>query len=353
MKILINTPHLSKPGGVANHYKGLKEYWKQDVKYNYIGGRKWAPGVLILPYDFLKFFFLCWHGNYHAIILNPSLGIKAIKRDAVFLSIAKFFGIKVIVFFHGWNKQVADDITLKPAKFIKKYQKSDAFIVLASSFKKQLQEWTFTQPIFLSTTKVDNKLLNGFTIAKKRKNNTILFLARLEENKGIFIALSAFKLVLETHPNSTLLIAGTGSAFEEAQNMVKTENIPNVTFLGNITGFLLNETFSISTIYILPTTHGEGMPTSVLEAMAFGLPIISRPVGGLLDFFEENKMGFLIKSVNPQAYAAKIKYLLENEETRKIISKYNHQYAIEKFMASQVAFETEQILINSSKNGKL
>lgn len=43
-------------------------------------------------------------------------------------------------------------------------------------------------------------------------------------------------------------------------------------------------------IYILLSYH-EGMPTSVLEAMAFGLPIITRPVGGVVDFLSVEKWG--------------------------------------------------------------
>src|SRR5690554_1119643 len=40
MKILINTPDISLLGGVANHYKGLQSHWTENVKYNFVGGRK-------------------------------------------------------------------------------------------------------------------------------------------------------------------------------------------------------------------------------------------------------------------------------------------------------------------------
>jgi hypothetical protein len=74
MKILINTPDTSILGGVANHYKGLKSYWTEDVRYNFIGGRKGIPGSLVLIYDYLKFFFICLFVNYDVVVLNPSLG---------------------------------------------------------------------------------------------------------------------------------------------------------------------------------------------------------------------------------------------------------------------------------------
>src|SRR5690606_14828385 len=117
MKILINTPDISILGGVANHYKGLKNYWTEDVSYNFIGGRNDIPGSVILIYDFLKFILKCLFFQPDVIILNPSLGETAIKRDALYLRISKFLNIKTIVFFHGWNKDQEKIISENPGNF--------------------------------------------------------------------------------------------------------------------------------------------------------------------------------------------------------------------------------------------
>jgi len=345
MKILINTPDLSKHnGGVANHYIGLQPYWTQKVKYNFVGGRNGVPGPIILVFDYIKFFFRCLFGNYDVVLLNPSLGKTALKRDALFLKISKWFKIKTVVFFHGWNQTLADQIDDNPKQFQKQFQKADIFIVLASTFKKRLLYWGISSPIYLSTTKVNDELLDCFNIDNKPFDKSLLFLARIEKNKGIFTTLNAFKVVLETFPNAQLEIAGYGTALEKAKEYTHRENIKNVSFLGSIKGGALIHKFIHSSIYILPTTHGEGMPTSVLEAMAFGLPIISRPVGGLVDFFEEDKMGYLIESLQPEEYAEKIIHLLENKDMMKQIGKYNHEFAKDNFLASKVAMQLESIL---------
>jgi glycosyltransferase involved in cell wall biosynthesis len=86
------------------------------------------------------------------------------------------------------------------------------------------------------------------------------------------------------------------------------------------------------------------MPTSVLEAMAFGLPVITRPVGGLVDFFENDKMGYLIESLNPLDYAQKIDLLINDIEKANAIANYNMEYAHEYFLASKVARQLEKIL---------
>lgn len=85
------------------------------------------------------------------------------------------------------------------------------------------------------------------------------------------------------------------------------------------------------------------MPSSVLEAMAFGLPVITRPVGGLKDFFEDGKMGFITESKAPEAFADLMEKLITDCDDRKKIARYNQRYAREHFMASKVAKRIENI----------
>lgn len=343
MKILINTPELSLSGGVANHYRGLLPFWKMNVHYNYIGGRNKIPGILILPYDFVKFFFICLFGKYDLVVLNPSLGLTALKRDAVFLKIATFTKKKTIVFWHGWSPDVAKIINNNPNSFTKKYKLARLHLVLSSSFKNDLIKWGITSPIFLTTTKVDDRLLTNFTIQKKQNQEfTILFLTRIEVYKGIFIVLEACKQFLHQDSKIKLVIAGDGSQLDAAKEFVSNNNLCNVSFLGNLKGQQLIQAFKNANLYILPS-YSEGMPTSVLEAMAFGLPIITRPVGGLNDFFEDSKMGFLVESLDSNDFSEKIKYCINNNQLMDEISFYNYNYARRHFLGSQVAEKLEKI----------
>lgn len=346
MKILINTPDLSLSGGVANHYHGLRPFWKLKVHYNYIGGRKKIPGILILPVDYIKFFFICLFGKYDLIVLNPSLGQTALKRDAIFLKIAVFTKKKTVVFWHGWSPDIVERINNNPGGFKQKYQYASMHLVLSGGFKNDLVSWGIESPIKLTTTKVDDRLLANFDIQKKQVEEfTILFLTRVEVYKGIFILLEACKQFLKHDSGIRLVIAGDGSQLEAAKEFANKNNLLNVHFLGNVKGEQLIQAFTSATIYVLPT-YNEGMPTSVLEAMAFGLPVITRPVGGLNDFFEDGKMGYLIESLNPIDFAEKIAYLIENKELMHEMSLNNHSYAKAHFLGSQVAENLEQIFID-------
>jgi glycosyltransferase involved in cell wall biosynthesis len=341
-KTLIVTPDLTLLGGVANHYLGLKKYWTHEVEYITYGRRKFIPALIMLPIDFLRYLLKLVIDRPDIIIINPSLRYYQLIRDGLYLISAKLFKIEVITFIHGWDEKVVLKLLEKPFLFKNTYGKSKFIYVLAEKFRIRLVELNLNCPVLLTTTKVDDKLLTNFEInTRAGVIRNILFLARVELNKGIFISIDVFEEILKTHNYLTLTIVGSGGALERAKLYVLKKNIKNVFFKGALSGKALIQEYHKGNLYILPTTHGEGMPTSVLEAMAFGLPIITRPVGGLNDFFEEGKMGTLIESCNPFHYVSAIKNLIEHENKCKEIGVYNHRYAIENFLASKVARKIE------------
>ena len=343
MKVIINTPSIKESrGGVANHFKGLKNYWSKGVSYNIIGDRNGVPGLIILPFDLIKFLIIGFLKKPDIVVLNPSLGKTALKRDALYLKMAALFNAKIIVIFHGWNKNLENSITQNPKWFLRNFAGVDKFLVLSNEFRFKMQEWGVKTPIGLTSTKVDNDLLSNFEIENKKYNYNILFLARIEENKGIFTTIEAYAIVKKIFPLAKLTVAGEGKSLQKAKELVKEKSIPDIEFTGKISGNDLVSVFSASSIYILPTTHGEGMPTSILESMAFGLAVITRPVGGVKDFFKVRKMGFIIDDLDPKSYSNKIIELLKNKELLDQIGKYNHNYANEHFLASKVATSLEE-----------
>lgn len=89
--------------------------------------------------------------------------------------------------------------------------------------------------------------------------------------------------------------------------------------------------------------HYKGMATSVLEAMAFGLPILTCPVGGINDFFEESKIGFFIRPNSVDDIVQKTEWLMSHPNNIKEIVDNNFLFAKKHFLASSVVkrFETD------------
>lgn len=357
IRFIINTPDIKSPAGVSNHYLGLKDFFSDGAIYNqYKTGsyiRRTLSGYprfiqvtlrgFLMIRDVLKFVALIIRHKSPVILLNPSFGKKAMQRDELFLRIAKIFCCKVAVFIHGWDKAYFKEVMNGEIKLSRAWNKSDCFFVLASEFKQGLRDIGIKPPIHLTTTKVSDRLVEGFKRKPIDSVSNILFLARVTKEKGIYTTIDAFKIAKQLHGNLKLTVVGMGEELANAKNYVTEEGVPDVVFTGPLSGQELRKAFSEAHVYILPT-HSEGMPTSVLEAMAFGLPVITRPVGGLVDFFEEGHMGYLLESLDAKDYAERITSLVESPDLARTMSVYNEDYANRHFLASKVAKELESKL---------
>jgi glycosyltransferase involved in cell wall biosynthesis len=85
------------------------------------------------------------------------------------------------------------------------------------------------------------------------------------------------------------------------------------------------------------------LPISVLEALAFGMPVITCAVGGLADIFKDSEMGTFVPLRDPEAIAGAIDQMIGNREAMARIAEYNHAYAKEKFLAPRVAMRLLRI----------
>lgn len=341
LKILINTPDTTLSGGVANHYLGLASYWQNEVRYNTIGRRSnnfFGKGFLFFPYDILKFICILFFFQPDFVLFNPSFRKRAMPRDLFFLWIATFLNIKTGVFIHGWDYTYEDSFC--KSRWFHVLKKANVIFVLATEFKDKLVEMGITGKIDLTTTKVDDKLIEKFSNEERTNSvDNILFLSRIEKEKGIYVAIDTFEIIAKKFPKTKLTVVGSGSELNNVKNYSKEKSLHNIEYRGHLRGEELIKEFKNADVYLFPT-YAEGMPTSVLEAMAFGLPVITRPVGGLVDFFDK-KMGATIQSKCPKDFADAIIELIENPFKKKRISGYNHQYAKSNFMASYVAKNIE------------
>lgn len=341
MKILINTPSIHDLGGVANHYLGLKSYWTQRVRYNQLGAgkaRRW-----LVPITIIKFVWHCLVWRPEIVVLNPSMGGRALKRDFMYLRFAKWMGRRVAVFIHGFNLDYASRANWQWIG--RNLNKADGVIVLAQAFKDILESHGITAPIRLSTTKVLDTLVEGFDPScRTGEVKNLLFLARIERAKGVYEAADTFALLRQDFPHLTLTFVGDGTELPALKQHVKELGIEGIRFTGALSGDALRNEYLRANFFFFFTSYGEGMPTVVLEAMAFGLPVVTRKVGGLVDFFEDGQMGRITDSLQPRDFATLIRPYLTDSELVRRTSLYNHQYAKEHFMASRVAQQVEGIL---------
>ena len=351
MKILINTPYLRLQGGggVAGHYQGLKDYWTENIIYNTIGKRSRSnrfSAFFWLPIDIIKFVLRLIFYRPDVVVLNPSMAPNAVRRDMMYSKICRFFKLKPVIMFHGFNV----NLVKTQETSIVKWLNDDALVVfvLSRSFREWLVNHGVEVPVELTTTKIDDRLLDNFELSKRTgKINSILFLARATKEKGLFIAIDVFRKLSELNNELRFTVVGNGPDWEEAKRRAL-DISDKIRFTGELHGNELVKEFVNNDLYLF-TSYYEGMPASVLEAMAFGLPVVSRPVGALLDFFREGEMGYLVNSVDPEDFIGPICSLIDSPNISRNMSYINYAYVKKHYYASKVAQDFEALVKFYSK----
>ena len=349
-KVLILVPAETADGGVKNYYQVLKEHFSLPVSYHFRGARKWPyrgnlfSECLRLLKDYISFFNNVIAKNIQIVHINTSLGSRSIFRDLIFAIYAKMLRKKCIVFFRGWSNEAEELMKYKYKWLFKLYLKNtDALITLSQKSKNTLKSMGYKKNIYIETTLVDDKLLDEFNINNKLQKSynviTILFLARIEKEKGIFDIIKACDLLIQQGYSIRLLIAGSGRAEKDVLGKIK--NTEYIEFLGYVSGEDKSRTYRESDLYVLPS-YTEGMPTTVLEAMAFGLPVIVTPVGGLKDIIKEGVNGYFVQFGDSSMLAELIIKIINNINLIKRMALYNYNDA-QKYYASKVVKRIENI----------
>jgi len=129
----------------------------------------------------------------------------------------------------------------------------------------------------------------------KSSDNYFLYLGRLVREKGTSTLVDAFGKV---NSSAQLKIVGTGPLDDELKHQVKNNYISNIELLGYKTGNDLEDLIRNAKVIIVPSEWYENNPMSVIEAYAYGKPVIASNIGGLPEIVENGKTGFLFEPGN-------------------------------------------------------
>ena len=147
----------------------------------------------------------------------------------------------------------------------------------------------------------------------------ILFVGRHIERKGIEYLIKAAALL--DSEKFQVRIVGAGDLTEK----LKEQAPEQVLFLGKVSKEELAKEYQNANCFVLPSivdSRGdtEGLGVVLIEAVEYGVPIIASNVGGIPDVVIDKKTGLLVPEKNPEALAAAIKELAENEDLQKSLA---------------------------------
>jgi glycosyltransferase involved in cell wall biosynthesis len=348
----MTSPPANRSGGVTQYLRTLQPHFRSEIDYLTVGSRsdreRLGQSVVRLSGDWWRFARTLMRRRHELVHLNPSLGSKALLRDGMELLIAKTLGRTVVVFTHGWDKRcerILAGLLLPVFRWV--FCRADAFIVLGKEFERSLRSLGYRKAIFVEVAPIEEDLLTDEEEETahdrtKEQRFSILFLARMEKQKGVYEALETYRILQREYPFVEMTMAGEGPELERARDYAKSQGLTQVEFPGHLQGPAKRQAFRRGDAYLLPSWT-EGLPISLLEAMAQGLPLVARAVGGLPDFFQNGKMGFLTESREPEVFASLLSQLITNRALCSGIAHFNRVYAREHFRPTQVAARLEDI----------
>lgn len=183
------------------------------------------------------------------------------------------------------------------------------------------------------------------TVDKSKYNlpkeaHIIITIGKLSRAKGTLDIIKAAETVLEIFSNAYFFFVGHGD-IEKFKRACKEVILDKVRFLGAVSEEAKIDLLNSSDIFVLPS-YAEGMPISILEAMAIGLPIVSTKVGAIPEVVKENN-GILIESGDIAALGSAIGNLLKDELLRRRIGENNRLEIQTKYTLKRMAQDLDTI----------
>ena len=323
---------LSIKGGmvsVVNNYLNYKD-WK-DVKISYIPTHINAHKYILILYfmwAYIKILCLTLAGKVDIVHLHTAER-GSFFRKAFLVQTFSFLGIKTVMHHHAAEfEQFYANLPEKRKKYVRHIlELTDLNIVLGESFVRLLKEKAPNAKVKVLHNAVGVYSYNPYN--KDAKN--ILFLGVICERKGIYDLLQAIKLLdSQIDKNIKLYLCGDGE-IDKVQQMINELGISyRIAHIGWIVGEQKKTIMEHAMVNILPS-YNEGLPMTILETMAYGIPNISTNIASIPEVLHNNKNGFLVKPGDIDALAEVIKEIIENRSLREEFSQESYQLISESF----------------------
>lgn len=165
--------------------------------------------------------------------------------------------------------------------------------------------------------------------------NIILYAGTVNERKGYADLIKAIAKIAKSFPDWKVVFAGNGE-IERGQSLAKELGIESqIEFAGWVSGSEKDALFRKASIFCLPS-YAEGFPMAVLDAWAYGLPVIATPVGGIPDVAIDGENMLLFTPGDINELAENICKLITDTNLRGKIANASTEFAKSKFNVSTI-----------------
>lgn len=185
------------------------------------------------------------------------------------------------------------------------------------------------------------------TVGHAGLGTRLLYVGRLAAAKGLPILLESLFALKARCPQIVLTIIGDGPDRAHLEARVITLGLSQqVRFVGYQSQSEVRRFFQETDIFVLPS-FAEGVPVSLMEAMASELPVISTRIAGIGELVEDGKSGYLVMPGNVEQIAQKIRHLHDEPQVRQAFGQTGRRFVEQEFNLAREAGWMAEILKSS------
>jgi len=190
---------------------------------------------------------------------------------------------------------------------------------------------------------IPNGVDSDFFKPSSKDPNLITWVGRLVPEKGLVYLLYAMREIVRVHPDVKLVIIGGGPL--EARLVKLADGLGlrgNVRFVGSVSRAEVARFLSMSSIFAFPSLM-EGLPLSVLEAMACGVPVVGSDIPGVNSVVKHGYNGLLVPSKDSRLLAKAVLTLLNDDKLRMVMSMNARRVILDKYSWDKVIQKLEGV----------
>lgn len=181
---------------------------------------------------------------------------------------------------------------------------------------------------------------------KDAKGLYVLYCGRLSAEKGLIDLIKSAPYIIKKYQDFKFVIVGNGPLEKRLKKLIARLNIEkNFHFTGAIDHNSLLKLYQNATVFSLPS-YREGLPTTLLEAMSCGIPVVATSIPGVLDVITDHKTGLLVPPHNPEKIANAILMLIEDGKLREDISS-NARRHVQKYFDWEIVISSIEKVYHS------
>lgn len=282
-----------------------------------------------IPYEEDALFYLLKRFNPNVVLAE--YGTTAARS----LPVIKRLNLPLVVHFHGFDAFKHSVIKTYKQQFEDVFTYSSSVIAVSKRMQIQLEHLGCPpQKIIYNPCGPREEF---FDLQSDFKDKVVLSVGRFTDKKAPYYSVLAFHKVLKEHPDAKMVMIGDGELFDVVVNLAKYLKISSsIKFLGALSSQEVVKQFSGASVFIqhsITTSSGdsEGMPVSILEALASGLPVVSTDHAGIPEAVLHEKAGFIVPEHDVDGMAFFISELFRNNAQAKSMGEFGRKYVKENF----------------------